>query len=1282
MQQKAEAHGNEARQPRRKLNVLSTPTMQHYGDSNDQQQPLQQVDVSQFEEDVALQEATLETLTKQLETLEETMQAERTKHVQNKVHLNELRERLPKLQQSVQDNADLVRNVENALRKTLESVKQKMIGATGSTTSTDAERLMAQQNEEKDILSGAGKESGSIGEDIEMMDLSIDRTTHIKEEERSIQEDIEEELLETGGNAMMVQSSDGMMDVDWQQDVETNEEHTYDEEDLSRKDFLSSAPGDQERVKPVPVLNSLMEQRCWSGSLFSSCLFKNPTLLHKIISIQTQEISCQVSWLSRHLKEQDSTVITTSSWDSPQQFVRRRFVLGTCLDPMSLLYQWHSNQKRYPFPWEEEDEKQQMYSDDGTSSDEQQLHHRHASPWWEQFGINESLAQQRGQHDQEQDSTRSYDVNRSTSLDPNAVLCPYDLTGSCMDTSCPYQHLTTRSTSDGNGDLITSRQKVQHVVTSDDDRFIPLPPLRLPKYMRAVPNAPPLMSSLEKQVTAKKGSEDDDENRRSEERGKVKRQHPHSTKTSQAKRFHEAGRERDTKVPVRNAVDKDDMLPDDFVPLPILSETSSYADSTSCDDECESDDDSSDNSACITMNTSNADSTTSPLTSAKPWWWPETSHKFSTIANSGAEADDEAMTYLVFQLSLDDIIQLSGFLRSSEPHGADTESSLMGNEANMKLIRLLGAVVDLVRLCLSSGRTAAASTILSSFARLSRKKTYQGWKVVRPLKLCLSYVNRIVRVASDSDRNSSACETFKCQQSLSLVSEWIFGIYSSCQNNSLEFSDQDESFSDWESVLHSLLVNNEREGSKANEYMKDLEVIIEGSAALSDNILRPSLYRVLDAIFSARYFDDDHLNWIALLRSCSEFGENAAKLLSALSARRGPYCLQGFLESLWSCIDELCRKGKHDAISRKCLCTMLTLFPSLFQSVAELTLESVRGDELLPSKKDYRYRAFLASLDSFLHRLTARLLSLSKSKDQAMRGVVFDGLLVAPIVALSSSLAVELGLHAKAQLRVENAFQRSLEHLGSSTTSGVIYSSLLWSQLVMLRCCFTPLTPLDELRNDRIAALSQRLDEFGVSLSHVSMCGDSSFTCSSGLLTENWNTRFRSLLDAEGRDTHVGNENSLSFRPDSFATFDGTMPLSILLFGTSLKSLDAQQCRLSSVPETIGMFLSQLEVLNLSHNDISHLPNSLCSIVTLRSLIVSHNVLSSLPSNIGSLVNLEVFQASNNRIKDFPSPIILCSKLQVIDVSGNEIQDVPRDLSLRLKDLHTLNIDYSPLINM
>jgi hypothetical protein len=95
---------------------------------------------------------------------------------------------------------------------------------------------------------------------------------------------------------------------------------------------------------------------------------------------------------------------------------------------------------------------------------------------------------------------------------------------------------------------------------------------------------------------------------------------------------------------------------------------------------------------------------------------------------------------------------------------------------------------------------------------------------------------------------------------------------------------------------------------------------------------------------------------------------------------------------------------------------MTCIVPSLFSGVAVLSIEDVQRNKISSvDKQEYRLFAAFRSVDSCVQGIIYRILALHERKTTSCLGRhMFEGLLLAPVVALSASIAVELGLHSKA----------------------------------------------------------------------------------------------------------------------------------------------------------------------------------------------------------------------------------------------------------------------------
>ncbi|ENN70671.1 hypothetical protein YQE_00124, partial [Dendroctonus ponderosae] len=86
-----------------------------------------------------------------------------------------------------------------------------------------------------------------------------------------------------------------------------------------------------------------------------------------------------------------------------------------------------------------------------------------------------------------------------------------------------------------------------------------------------------------------------------------------------------------------------------------------------------------------------------------------------------------------------------------------------------------------------------------------------------------------------------------------------------------------------------------------------------------------------------------------------------------------------------------------------------------------------------------------------------------------------------------------------------------------------------------------------------------------------------------------------------------------------------------------------------------GCLSKNLNLLDLSYNNLSCVPDQLVKLYSLHTLHLSYNNLVALPVGIGSLKQLKIFSASNNSLTILPGSIKKL-RLQSIDISGNKFE--------------------------
>ncbi|XP_062391433.1 leucine-rich repeat and calponin homology domain-containing protein 1 isoform X1 [Sardina pilchardus] len=122
---------------------------------------------------------------------------------------------------------------------------------------------------------------------------------------------------------------------------------------------------------------------------------------------------------------------------------------------------------------------------------------------------------------------------------------------------------------------------------------------------------------------------------------------------------------------------------------------------------------------------------------------------------------------------------------------------------------------------------------------------------------------------------------------------------------------------------------------------------------------------------------------------------------------------------------------------------------------------------------------------------------------------------------------------------------------------------------------------------------------------------------------------------------------------------------------TDTVEADLSRNRLMDVPSEV-CHLVALETLNLYHNCIRSVPDSLITLHTLTNLNISRNQLCVLPACVCGLP-LRVLNVSNNKLNTLPDTISQLHTLMELDVSCNEITALPRHIG-RLRSLRELNV--------
>lgn len=157
-------------------------------------------------------------------------------------------------------------------------------------------------------------------------------------------------------------------------------------------------------------------------------------------------------------------------------------------------------------------------------------------------------------------------------------------------------------------------------------------------------------------------------------------------------------------------------------------------------------------------------------------------------------------------------------------------------------------------------------------------------------------------------------------------------------------------------------------------------------------------------------------------------------------------------------------------------------------------------------------------------------------------------------------------------------------------------------------------------------------------------------------------------------------------------------PEEVFLLSDTLEVLDLSNNQLSDLPEDLSRF-SKLKILFLSNNRFRHIPESIshckalsmlsfkhnrleklsstCLPPDLRWLILTDNKLEQLPDNFGDLIQMEKLALAGNRLKSLPLSMEKMQKLGLLRISANKLTEFP-NLLLKLPELAWLAFAGNP----
>ena len=128
---------------------------------------------------------------------------------------------------------------------------------------------------------------------------------------------------------------------------------------------------------------------------------------------------------------------------------------------------------------------------------------------------------------------------------------------------------------------------------------------------------------------------------------------------------------------------------------------------------------------------------------------------------------------------------------------------------------------------------------------------------------------------------------------------------------------------------------------------------------------------------------------------------------------------------------------------------------------------------------------------------------------------------------------------------------------------------------------------------------------------------------------------------------------------------------------TNLALLDLSDNKFLNLPSAINK-LSELTILDFSNNKLTSLSSEIVALASLKELDLSGNQLTSLYNDIGQLNKLTYLDLSNNQLSVLPPEIGQLENLEFLDISDNQLTTLPPEIE-QLTNLTTLELSNNPI---
>jgi hypothetical protein len=125
----------------------------------------------------------------------------------------------------------------------------------------------------------------------------------------------------------------------------------------------------------------------------------------------------------------------------------------------------------------------------------------------------------------------------------------------------------------------------------------------------------------------------------------------------------------------------------------------------------------------------------------------------------------------------------------------------------------------------------------------------------------------------------------------------------------------------------------------------------------------------------------------------------------------------------------------------------------------------------------------------------------------------------------------------------------------------------------------------------------------------------------------------------------------------------------------NLKILFCSNNCFTHLPEAIGQ-CEKLEMIGFKNNQIVHVPDASLPLIT-RWLILTDNKITQLPESFGKLVRLQKLALAGNNLTELPASFAQCENLELIRLAANQLAEFP-DVLLTLPKLAWLAFSGNP----